>query len=233
MKWLNFLIDWSEVWPLLIPLTIILVFRPKVKRVIWLVIYTFLALLLNTISLFMVLKPHLLPSFLLLDAGNNLYYNLHSLVMVICFSIYILSVRTYKYPTLLKGLIAGYLLFVLINFIFFESPFLLNTLHFTVGSIVLLIMCMFYFFRSIVDDENDINWLRHPSFIICTGLCLYQVITFFIWLFIYPFTNTNINYDMEFADAMMQVYQAIFVIFCFLLGIGLYKHSRLNKKQAA
>jgi hypothetical protein len=233
MKIINFLIDWSEVWPLLIPLAIFMIFRPKGKSVNWLITYIILALLLNTFSVFLVESPHLLPSFLLLDAGNNLYYNLHSLVMVICFSAYIISVRTYKYPKLLNGLIIAYMLFVVVNFIFFESPLLLNTLHFTIGSIVLLIVCLFYFFRSIVDDESNINWLRHPSFIICTGLCLYEVVTFFIWLFIYPLFNKNINYDMKFAQAMMQVYQASFVLFCILLAIGLFRYSRLDNKGAA
>jgi hypothetical protein len=110
---------------------------------------------------------------------------------------------------------------------------LLNTLHITVGSIVLLIMCLFYFFRSIVDDESSVNWLRHPSFIICSGLCLYQVITFFIWLFIYPLFNKNINYDMNFAQAMMKVYQYSFIVYCLLLAIGLYRHGRMDKKGAA
>src|SRR5689334_21521726 len=233
MTLIDILLRWSEVWALLIPLIVILVFRPKGRIVSWLIVYVIFAFLFNTIAITMIEDYTLLPSFLALDEGNNLYYNLHSLLMVICFSGYIISVRTYQYPKFLKGLLIAYILFVPINFIFVERVLFLSTLHFTVGSIVLIFICLFYFFRSILDDENATDWLKHPSFLICSGLSLYQVITFFIFLFIYPIYNKNINKDMEFADAMMYVYQGIFVIFCILLAIGLYRHSRLNKKGAA
>jgi len=231
MRFLNFLKDWSEVWALLIPLLVILIFRPKGKLTSWLIAYVIIAALMNTISVFMVEDYSVLPSFLILDEGNNIYYNIHSFVMVICFSSYIISVRTYIYPKILKAVVIGYILFVIINFTFFESPFILSTLHFTVGSIVLLIMCLFYFFRSIVEDDSAVNWLRHPSFIICSGLCLYEVITFVIFLFIYPLFNNPKT--ASFAQIMMQVYQYIFVVFCILLAIGVYQHSRLDKKRAA
>ena len=226
MKILQFLGEWSEVWALLIPLIIILVYKPKGINLKWLVLYVVIAFILNFLAIFFLQYYSLAPSWL--NVGNNIFYNLHSFVMVICFSGYIISVRLYVYPFLLKSLVVIYLAFVLVNFYFWESPLILSTRHFTAGSVVLLIMCLFYFFRSIL-DESQTNWLKHPSFIICAGVCLYEAITIFIFLFIYPLYNKTYNQNLSFAFLMMRIYQIIFVVFCISLALGLYQYRGRTK----
>lgn len=227
MKILQFLRDWSEVWALLIPLTVILVYKPRGNNLRPLVLYSILAFVFNFLAIFMVEYYYLIPRSWM-KYGNNIFYNLHSFIMVLFISWYIIAVRSYKYLVLLKSLLAVYLAFVLVNFTFWESPMILSTHHFTVGSIVLLVMCLFYFFSSML-EESQINWLRHPSFIICAGVCLYEAITFFIFLFIYPLYNTTNDKELSFAMLMMRVYQISFVIFCILLAIGLYQYCDKKK----
>jgi hypothetical protein len=86
-------------------------------------------------------------------------------------------------------------------------------------------MCLFYFFNSILEESQN-NWLKHPSFIICVAVFLYQAITFFIFLFIYPMYDNTYNKDLSFAFLMMRIYQIIFVVFCVLLGVALYRSSK-------
>ncbi len=224
MKIFQFLRDWSEVWPLLIPLIIILIYRPKGHNLKWLIFYVITAFILNFLAIFFIEYYYLVPNWA--NNGNNIFYNLHSFVLTIFFSLYIITVRKYKYVAFLKALIIIYLAFVLVNFAFWEPPQILSTRHFTAGSIVLLICCMFYFFRSII-EESQTNWLKHPTFIICAAVCLYEAITFFIFLFIYPMYNRTYNKDLSFAFLMMRIYQVIFVVFCILLALALYQ----SKKQ--
>jgi hypothetical protein len=223
---------WSEVWALLIPLIVIAFFKPKGKAVRLLIIYVISAFILIFLAIFTLAYPNLVPNFLSYNYNNNVFYNAHSFIMTIFFSWYIISLKKYKKSILLNTLLILYIAFVLINFAFLETPLILSTRHFTAGSIVLLIMCLYYFIHSI-QEESQTNWLKHPSFIICSAIFMYQAITFFIYLFFYPMFNQAYNKDLSFALLMMRIYQIAFVMFCILLAIGLYQYrSGKNTKPA-
>jgi hypothetical protein len=215
------------VWALLIPLIVILILRPHSQRTKWLVAYVIIAFILNFLAIFIVEYYYLTPAWMKAK-GNNIFYNLHALVMVICFSCYLMAARKYKYIVILKSLFIIYLAFVALNFGLWESRNLLSTRHFTAGSIILLIFCLCFFFSSIL-EESEINWLKEPSFLIGVAVFLYQAITFFIFLFIYPMYNETYNKDLSFAMLMMRVYQVVFVVFCLLIAFAIH----INKKQEA
>lgn len=227
MKWLEFLKNWQEVWALLMPLAIILIYRPKGKAVWLIIIYVIFALLLNSLSLFMIDFYYLMPSWTFTGSSpnNNILYNLHSFLRVILLGGFIITVRNYRYTFFLKGLLLAYLVFVILNFSVFESPLFLSTRLFAAESIVLLIMSLSYFIRSIL-DETEINWLKHPSFIVCSGICLYEAITFFIFLFFYPLVNK----DPAFFAVTMKIYSITYVLLCILFAIAFYQYSPLKKK---
>lgn len=226
----QFLLVWSEVWALLIPLTVIAIFRLAGKPVALLIAYVITGFFLNFCAIFTLVYPNVVPSFL--KYNNNIFYNVHSFFMVIFLGSYILKIRPYKYKLLLKGLIILYVAFVVINFVFFERPLFYSTRHFITGSIVLIVLCLFYFINSI-QEESQVNWLKHPSFIIFFGICLYHCVTFFIFLFLLPMFNSTYNKDPAFAHLMMKITQITFVIFCILLAIGLYQYRGLKNKAAA
>jgi hypothetical protein len=212
------IIAWSEVWALLIPLAIIIAFKPGGAYTWILITYVVLAFLLNVTITISAQFNHLMPSWL---KNNNILYNIHSVLRVIMFTLYIVNVRLAKWKTIFYGLLALYLAFVIINFSLLSTPFLLNTRLFSVESVVLLVVCLAYFFHSI-QDESETNWLRHPSFLVCAAIIIYEGITFFIFLFFYPLHTK----DPEFAVATMTIYAITFVIFCILLAMALYKSRR-------
>lgn len=230
MKWLNFLNTWLEVWALLIPTAIILIYRPTGKAVWLLLTYVFAALLLNSLCLSMVEYYYLMPSWTYTDGSpnNNILYNIHSFLRVTLLGWFIISVRNYRYTIFLKGLLLTYLIFVVINFSIFESLLFLSTRLFAAESIVLLIISLSYFIRSIL-DETEINWLKHPSFIICSGICLYEAITFFIFLFFYPLVNK----DPTFFAVTMKIYSITYLVLCILFAFGFYQYSPLKKLWTA
>jgi hypothetical protein len=226
MDVLEILSDWSEVWSLLIPLIIIIVIRPKEEKIRLVVWYVIIALVINFIATFMLVYYYEVPEWLYVDGmvNNNILYNTHSVVRVLLFGWYIITVRRYRFPVMLKTVLGLYFVLVLVNFIFLESPFFLSTRLFAAESIVLLILALNYFFRSI-HDESKTNWLKHPSFLVCAGVSLYEVITFFIFLFFYPLSQK----DQEFFIVTMRIYTITFVVFCILLAMAFYE-SRTTKK---
>lgn len=222
MNLLQVISDWSEVWALLIPLAVIIRYKPRGPGARLLIGYVIFALVLNSIATVMAQSASL-PAWL---KNNNIFYNIHSVVRVVLFSWYILSVRQSLFPLNKKWLLMIYGLLAGINFLFLESPLFLSTRLFAAESIILLIICLFYFLSSI-KDETQVNLLDHSSFLVCTGVCLYEAITFFIFLFFYPLHNRDSAFwDPAFAIATMRIYTIIYVLFIILLAIGLFKSSK-------
>lgn len=214
------ILQWSEVWSLLIPLTIIFVYRTRVPGMRLVVLYICIAFVLNLAATLISVYRLSLPSSL---DNNNILYNLHSFTRVLLFSWYILSLKLIRPSWLPKIILPVYILFVLINFIFFEHPLFLSSRLFSAESIVLLVLCLLFFISS-MRDESEINWLRHPSFLVCTGISLYEAITFFIFLFFYPLIEKN----REFGMLTMRIFSVSYIILCLLLALALY---RSRKKQ--
>jgi hypothetical protein len=134
-----------------------------------------------------------------------------------------MTIRQYRFPIAMKILLGIYVVFLFINFIFIQSPLMLSSYHFAAESIVLLIFCLFFFFRS-MQDESDTNWLSHPAFLVCTGICLYEVTSFFIFLFFYPLFDKN----PEFGDLTMSIHNAMYVILCILLALALARNNKIK-----
>ena len=73
-----------------------------------------------------------------------------------------------------------------------------------------------------MQDESETNWLKHPSFLVCTGICLYEATSFFIFLFFYPLVEKN----WEFADLTMSIHNVMYVTMCVLLAIALFRYRK-------
>lgn len=217
-------INWSEVWALLIPLTVILLCRPTGLGTKPVILYLYIAIILNAMATVMVEFYFFMPSWL---KNNNILYNIHSFARVLLFSWYIMSIREYRFPRILKMLLVAYLIFVVIDFVFLESPLYLSSRLFVAESIVLLIFCLSFFLRSMQDDST-INWLKHPAFLMCAGIGLYEVISFFIFLFFYPLFEKN----PAFGDLTMSIQNIMYVVLCIVLALALYK-SRKQRLAAA
>jgi len=215
---LNTLINWSEVWSLIIPLTVIIIYRPKDAQVKPYIVYVFIALLLNTMATIMVEYYHSMPSNL---KNNNILYNLHSITRMICFTWYFILISPRRQANLYKLMLSAYLALVIINFAFFESIFFLSSRLFVTESIALLVLCILFYLRSI-RDESETNWVGHPSFLFITGISLFEAISFFIFLFFYPLAETN----PEFGNATITMHLIAFTVLCILIAIGLYRSVR-------
>src|SRR5688500_8810457 len=218
MSLFDTIINWSEVWALLIPLLFMFLFRSNEKELAPLKWYVVIALLLNTVSTVSYIYNEQMPAFL---KNNNIFYNLHSLARVLFFSWYIYLITPKQHKYLNRMVIAVYLIFVVVNFLLFENPLYISTKMFAAESIVLLFLGISFMLRSI-QDETVTNWTSQPSFIVCVAIVLYEAITFFIFLFILPLAEK----DPDFGLLMLKVYKIAFVIFCILLAISFRNYAR-------
>src|SRR5579863_2036511 len=212
------ILDWSEVWALLIPLIFLLFVRKPPALLTPVIIYLWLALILNlfvdVIADFK--KPYHFPAWL---QSNNPIYNLHSLVRFACFSYFFISLPQPAFKTFKKAIAVLFVLYTVINFTFFENflyPFHLSGNILSVESYLLLVYCMLYYLSALNDEDDDA--FRGPVFWIVTGLSIYVVINFFVFLFYVPM----INQDMELVLDIWNVHNAAYIILCLFITRAFY-----------
>jgi len=209
--------DWSEVWALLIPL--FFVFRHKQPGLLKpVIIYLWLAFTLNTFGdIIGDFKWALhFPAWL---QSNNPLYNLHSVVRFACFSYFFISLPQTRFKTL-KKIIAGlFTVFFIIDFGFFEHFFYHNHLSgnlLSAEAYLLLIYCMLYYLEVLI-SENDTAF-KGPVFWIVTGLSIYVVVNFFVFLFYVPM----INQDIVLVLAIWNVHNVAYIILCLFITRAFY-----------
>jgi len=212
---------WVDVWPLLLPLYVYLVYRVKEKSIMPLIIYAIITLPVSLLATIMALYHYKMPDYL---QNNNVLMNFQSFARTVLFGWYILNLRQVKQYPFAKFLFYLYLILVPVNFIFFETPLFSSVRLFSAESIILFILCITFFLSSILDEEEDIT-LKHPAFLICTGISIYEAISFLASLFLYPLFYTN----PKFGYLTTKISAYSFILLCILMSIAIYQ----SKKQAA
>lgn len=215
-KFLQSALDWSEVWALFIPLVVLMFRRERPKFLKPVVIYLWLALGINvTIDAIWVFKSHF-PAWL---QSNNPLYNIHAVVTFACFSIFFMLLPQAGFGKLKKMLVVLAVLFIGINFIFFENFFNADYLSGNLLSAIaylLLIYCMQYYLSELRHEGQAI--FGGADFWIVTGLSIYVVINFFIFLFYLPM----LNFDPMLSVRMWNFHNIAFIIFCIFITKALY-----------
>jgi len=215
---LQWFFNWPEVWALFIPLAVLL-FRkrqPTILRPI--VIYLFIAFALNLFADIIADYKRLFhfPQWL---QSNNPIYNIHSVARFACFSFFFLSVTRPSFSATQKIIVLVFLLFVIINFIFFENFFFFDHLSgnlLSVEAYLLLIYCMLYYLAVLNSDDEVFS--RDPAFWVVTGLSIYVVVNFFVFLFYVPMITQN----PTLADNMWYVHNSAYIFFCLFITKALY-----------
>lgn len=218
-------LDWSEVWAMLIPLSVLIFGRRQydssLKPVI---VYLCLGFLVNlAIDGIMAINIYFKKDLF----SNNPFYNLQSVIRFACFSIYFIRLQPQSFPKTKKVLTVVSILFVVINFIFFENFFNYDSFSgnlLTTEAYLLLVFCMLFYLTELRSDRDDL--FNTPHFWVVTGLSIYVVINFFVFLFYLPM----IDFDLKLAANIWYVHNIAFIIFCLFItkaiyGTFRYKHT--------
>jgi hypothetical protein len=191
--------------------------QDSLQPVVW---FVGLAFVINlVIDLVLPLKDYL-PTWL---HSNNPLYNILSIVRFLCFSIYFLQVPGMKNKRLIRMLSNASLIFLIVNFTFFEKFYNYNSFSsnlFTAEAFVLLVYCMLYYLSELQDESR--NLFRTPHFWIVTGLSIYVVTNFFVFLFYEPM----IELDVELALNIWNLHNISFIVFCLFIAKAFYGAPR-------
>lgn len=220
------LLDWSEVWALLIPIIALLKLKPHVNWLKPVRVYLFLAFLINLIANILWKRIRLdiegwmqsnLSFFYNTDGSlnNTILYNFHSISRFILFA-WFFSYLGSQFKKLNSIIPLLFLFTVGFVFIFYKdirefSSFLLAT-----EAALLLVYCLVYYFLILRDETSNIKQL--PPFWVVTGLSIYVVINFPIFLF-YTLLATQ---SEKFAVNIWDIHNISYVIFCLLITKSFY-----------
>jgi hypothetical protein len=219
-KLLQLTLDWSEAWAPLIPLAVLLFRRKQPAYLKPVIVYLWLALPINLVTDIISDFKKVLPE---LPQSNTPLYNLHSVIRLICFSYFFTRLPQASFLPLKKFLSVFSMLLMIINFTYIEDFW--DTDHFSgnllaTEAYLLLIYCMLYYLSKLKDDTEIIS--GSADFWIVTGLGIYVVINFFVFLFYVPLLTEN--YTL--ADKIWNLHNVAYIIFCIFIARAFYEPVR-------
>lgn len=157
--------------------------------------------------------------------SNNPLYNLHSLVRFACFASFFISLRQPYFLIMKKALPVLSLLFLLLNFTLLENFFNPNHLSgnlLSAEAYLLLVYCLLFYLSQLKEDVEEIA--SGPAFWVTTGLCIYVVVNFFVFLFYVPLLNE----DYMLTDRMWNVHNIVYILLCLCIAKAFYVSARPN-----
>ena len=140
-----------------------------------------------------------------------------------CFSYFFISLPQASFFTFRRFLPLLSLLFLIINFTYFEdftNPAHLSGNLLATEAYLLLIYCMQYYLSQLRAEIEVIS--SGPDFWIVTGLSIYVVINFFVFLFYVPMIIEN----PFLADKIWDVHNIAYIIFCMFIIKAFYEPVR-------
>ena len=222
--------DWSEVWAPLIPLIVFVFVRPWHRWVKPVVIYLVVAFIFSAV-LDIIWKGQISNGFIeWFDRNlpwwpkqegylkNTVFYNLISISRLMLFAWFFnylggVFVKLNKFIPLL------FILFTLVNFIFFEKIEDFSSRLITLETGILLFYCVLYFFRVLRDDKPDGEAASPPVFQVVMGLSIYVALNFFIFLFYKQLTSSF----TQLAKQIWPIHNYSNIIFCLLIALAFRK----------
>ncbi|MBC7914170.1 MAG: hypothetical protein H7Y07_08605 [Pyrinomonadaceae bacterium] len=200
------LLNWSEVWAVLIPLFVLLIRRGQPKYLQPVILYLWVALVINLTADIIGDFNSYLPKWM---ERNLLLYNLHSIIRFTFFSYFFIHLNQSSFKAHQKILPFIFILFITVNFSiaenFFNQDHISGNLH-AAEAYLLLIYCMLYYLSQL--KEEKIVLIRGKEFWVVTGLSIYVVVNFFVFLFYVPMITDN----PELANNMWNVHNVAYIL---------------------
>jgi hypothetical protein len=220
IKFLQQILDWSEAWATLLPITVFLIKKPKQKYLMPVIVYLVIALLLNTfIDLswkFYLEAPTYLPE------NNNFLYNIHSVCRL--FLVLWFFSRLHLQPLRIRNVFVAFscAVVIVLNFTFFESFRNFSDNLFSFEGMLLLICCLSYLLSLIKSDYIDATF--NPALLVVTGIAVYEAVSFSIFLFHEALTSQN----PDFSVAIWKVHNYVFIVMCLFFAKAFYGERKLS-----
>lgn len=127
--------------------------------------------------------------------------------------------------------ITAFLIFAFINLFFFQRNDLFNPVNFTVGTVITVIFCIYYFFELFQKTEAQ-SLTRLPSFWIVSAI-LFNVVLIFpifaLFSFMDSISKANRKTSMIIFDNIVAIFNIISVLTYMLYSIGFLCRIQTSK----
>jgi hypothetical protein len=217
--------DWAEIAGIIIPLLVVLIYKPKGRENRPLVIYIFVAFILNLI-ITAIAKYR--KDFDFIPDSNHVYYNMHSLIKIVFWGWYLSAFDSLKSSTIIKTLTGVFIVFFFINFSFFEPLGFFSTRIASAEGIFLLLFCAIFFISTIIDNSDTI-WMSKPVFTVCAAINMYAAINFFVFLFFDYINVEKFRFD-TFFSILAIIFSCSYFFLCIVFARALKKNVSLTIK---
>jgi hypothetical protein len=218
------ILEWAEVWALLIPIAF--AFKGKGSNDLFpLKVYVFVALVINLIA---TLIPNSMFFYELFNHSNHIFYNLHSIVKVLFFGLLFLNISTGVLERIIRFILIFYTIFVVLNFMIFQSLLTLSGRLLIVEVILLLFFGISWCLETL-QKEHTGSKKYPPVFYVVIGLFIYFAVTFILYL-LYPSMISQAargEFDIEFAIRIWDIHNTTFIILCLFIAKAFYERGKL------
>ncbi|HLA58681.1 MAG TPA: hypothetical protein VK622_07970 [Puia sp.] len=125
----------------------------------------------------------------------------------------------------------AFMIFAFINLFFFQRNDLFNPINFTIGTVITVILCIYYFFELFQKTEAQ-SLTRLPSFWVVSAI-LFNVVLIFPIFALVSFMNSlskeNLKTSMIIFDNIVAIFNIISVLTYILYSIGFLCRIRTSK----
>jgi hypothetical protein len=225
------ILDWLEVWALSIPLIALLKKNKQPGYLKPVIIYLWLALIINLLAnISWKFKSHY--NFPVWYQTNTYFYNVHSIIRFYLFSWFFIKLRQPFFSLLKKIIPVLFLIFILANFLIFEHFInywyengklnsILSSHLLSLEAGFLLLYCLLYYFYLLKEEQPFFT--RLPSFWVVTGLSIFVVIGFPIYLFY----TAAIEHSKDFIISIWLLQKCAYLILCILIAKAFITESNV------
>ena len=185
-------------------------------------IYIWVALLFNLIA--NIISSQKVLGINLPWHNNIIIYNAHSVARLIFFMWFFWILE----PDFVKRSAFKVVVFLVLGLAIalaiyeFYADEVISSYSYSTGSSLLLFFCIKYFLFALKTEDSGFS--RQPSFWIVTGLGLFVVVTFPIYLF-YKMAHVQ---DPYIADNIWRVQNIAFLVMCIFIGVGFFVSDKIK-----
>ncbi len=211
---LKLFFDWSEAWAPLIPLFVLMKNRHQPGFLRPVIVYILLAFPINLFGdIIGDFKQHFLNVYWL---QKNVYlYNIHSIIRFVCFTYFFINLKQEYYKLVKKIIPFIYLAFLIFDLSapenFFGTKSIASNL-FTEEAFLLLVYCLLYYLSKLKNEKDAM--MSSADFYIATGLSIFVVTNFFVFLFY----DAMLKENWQVADNMWSVHNVAYILFCLFIA---------------
>ncbi|HMH32683.1 MAG TPA: hypothetical protein VK543_06610 [Puia sp.] len=184
------------------------------------IVYLWAALLLNLVGDVIGDFKRYLPIWL---RSNNVLYNIHSIIRFACFSYFFqLLGKSFRstFDIIINLCAVAFVIFNFVQIEHFNNPLHLSGNLLATEAYLLLIYCLQYYLAKLKAETGEFG--RDKDFWVVTGLSIYVVINFFVFLFYVPLLTEN----PDLADKMWNVHNLAYISLSIFIAKAFYGPAR-------